>query len=142
LKALLDVNVLIALLDANHVHHDLALGWLQKNGHFGWSSCALTINGCIRIMSNSAYANPMPIAVVIARLREATEASGHESLNCSPSLLDNNLFVPYGLLTSAQVTDTYLLGLAVISGHRFVTFDSRISLRAVRDAKPEHLVVI
>jgi uncharacterized protein len=136
------VNVLIALLDANHVHHESALLWLQKNGHLGWSSCALTVNGCVRIMSNSAYANPMPIAVVIARLREATESSGHESLNCSPSLLDDNLFNPSGFLTSAQVTDTYLLGLAVFNGHRFVTFDSRISLQTVRGAKLEHLVVI
>jgi uncharacterized protein len=142
LKALLDVNVLIALLDANHLHHDLALSWLERNGHLGWSSCVLTINGCVRIMSNPTYANPMPIATVIARLREAIAGSEHESLNCAPSLLDTHLFEPNALLTSAQITDAYLLALAVINNHRFVTFDSRISLRAVRSAKPEHLVVL
>jgi uncharacterized protein len=93
-------------------------------------------------MSNPAYANPMPIAIVIARLMEAVEASEHESLNCSPSLLDKKLFDPNGLLTSAQVTDTYLLGLAVIHNHRFVTFDSRISLRAVQGATAQHLAVL
>jgi uncharacterized protein len=93
-------------------------------------------------MSNPAYANPMPIAIVIARLLEAIEASEHESLNCNSSLLDKKLFDPNGLLTSAQVTDAYLLGLAVIHDHRFVTFDSRISLRAVQGATAQHLAVL
>jgi uncharacterized protein len=142
LKALLDVNVLIALLDANHVHHERAWGWLREHGHLGWSSCAMTINGCVRIMSNPSYANPMPIALVIARLREATGSSKHQFLDCGPNLLDEKLFDANRLLTSAQISDTYLLGVAVVNGHRFVTLDSRISLLAVKDAAKDNLVVI
>jgi predicted nucleic acid-binding protein len=41
-----------------------------------------------------------------------------------------------------QLTDAYLLALAVNNGGRFVTIDSRVSLRAVPDARPEQLVVL
>ena len=42
MRALLDVNVLIALLDPDHVHHRSATGWLVQNLHLGWASCPLT----------------------------------------------------------------------------------------------------
>lgn len=55
MRALLDVNVLIALLDAAHVHHRNARAWLEANIEQGWASCPLTQNGCIRILSQPAY---------------------------------------------------------------------------------------
>jgi uncharacterized protein len=93
-------------------------------------------------MSNTAYANPMPIALVIARLREATNSANHQSLDCGPSLLNEMQFDANKLLTSAQISDAYLLGIAVVNGHRFVTFDARISLQAVRGVVKENLAVI
>ena len=39
-RALLDVNVLIALLDADHIHHQRASQWLARNLAAGWASCA------------------------------------------------------------------------------------------------------
>ncbi len=50
MRALLDVNVLIALLDAGHVHHATASVWLYANVEKGWASCPLTQNGCLRIL--------------------------------------------------------------------------------------------
>ena len=142
MRALLDVNVLIALLDANHVHHAKARAWMSAHGQLGWSSCAITINGCVRIMSNTAYPNAMPLAEIIARLREATQQAGHESLGCDVSLLDPLRFDPNRLLISSQLTDIYLLGLAVAHQQRLVTFDTRISLLAAHGASSEHLVKI
>jgi predicted nucleic acid-binding protein len=55
MRALLDVNVLIALLDAGHVHHDAASSWLAAHIDQGWASCPLTQNGCLRILSADAY---------------------------------------------------------------------------------------
>jgi predicted nucleic acid-binding protein len=55
MHALLDVNVLIALLDSDHVHHARARAWLKENIRHGWASCPLTQNGCIRIMSQPGY---------------------------------------------------------------------------------------
>lgn len=45
MRALLDVNVLIALLDAGHVHHVAAGDWLATHIAQGWASCPLTQNG-------------------------------------------------------------------------------------------------
>ena len=71
MRALLDVNLLIALLIAGHVHHSAATHWLGEhlsNGAVaGWASCPLTQNGCLRILSNRAYAGHQPLAAVAAR---------------------------------------------------------------------------
>lgn len=52
-RALLDVNVLIALLDEAHIHHMLAAAWLERELQHGWASCPITQNGCVRIMSHN-----------------------------------------------------------------------------------------
>lgn len=54
MRALLDINVLIALLDVGHVHHRLATDWLGAHLEQGRALCPLTQNGCIRIFSNPA----------------------------------------------------------------------------------------
>jgi predicted nucleic acid-binding protein len=64
MHALLDVNVLIALLDSDHVHHARARAWLKENIRHGWASCPLTQNGCIRIMSQPGYPNALPATAV------------------------------------------------------------------------------
>jgi len=63
-RALLDVNVLIALLDAAHIHHQRASQWLEQALHHGWASCPLTQNGCLRIMAQPAYPQALPLAAV------------------------------------------------------------------------------
>lgn len=50
MRALLDVNVLVALLDAAHVHHGAASSWLDRNLERGWASCPITQNGCLRVL--------------------------------------------------------------------------------------------
>lgn len=77
MRALLDVNVLIALLDQGHVHHAVARAWLAANIGQGWASCPITQNGCIRTMSQSAYPAPLAPAQVAGRLRAATLAPDH-----------------------------------------------------------------
>jgi len=64
MRALLDVNVLIALLDEGRLHHAAARDWLSRNIKHGWASCSLTQNGCIRILSQPAYPGALPPAVV------------------------------------------------------------------------------
>jgi predicted nucleic acid-binding protein len=46
------------------------------------------------------------------------------------------------VLGHRQVTDAYLLALAVRHEGRFVTFDRRIALGVVPGARAEHLVVL
>jgi uncharacterized protein len=50
MRGLLDANVLIALLDADHASHASAIDWFVANGKHGWASCPITQNGCIRVM--------------------------------------------------------------------------------------------
>jgi uncharacterized protein len=141
-RALLDVNVLIALLDADHLHHACAAAWLAANIRAGWASCAITQNGCVRIMSQPGYPNALPAAGVAQRLREATQAEHHVFVPGDISLLDMQHFDADQLLGHRQVTDAWLLGLAVQHGLRFVTFDGAMPLRVVRGATAEHLVVL
>jgi len=142
MRALLDVNVLIALLDQGHLHHAAARDWLSRNVKQGWASCPLTQNGCIRILSQSAYPGALPPAAVAARLAAATSTDWHEFWPDSLSLLDGSTVNWGGVLGSRQVTDVCLLALAVNRGGRLVTFDRAIPLQAVPGAKPRHLVVI
>ena len=51
MRAFLDVNVLIALLDGGHLHHGLTTAWLARHIDEGWASSPITQNGCIRILS-------------------------------------------------------------------------------------------
>lgn len=142
MRALLDVNVLIALLDTNHVHHRLATVWLEKNTAEGWASCPITQNGCIRIMSQSGYPNPVPAAAVAERLGEAAALPFHTFWPDDASLLTPGQIDWSKILGSRQVTDAYLLALAVEHRGRLATFDKGVPLAAVPGAQPINLEVI
>lgn len=142
MRALLDVNVLIALLDSDHLHHARAAAWLKDNIRSGWASCPLTQNGCVRIMAQAGYPNALPAAAVAARLAEATTTAHHAFWPDAVSLLDAGLIAWNAVLGARQVTDVYLLALAVHQGGRLVTLDRAVQLNAVRGAKSKHLVVI
>ena len=142
MKALLDVNVLIALLDSDHVHHADATDWLANNVEGGWASCPLTQNGCIRIMSQPRYPNALQINDIIGRLQKATSTPYHSFIGDNISLLSTDAFDHLRLLISRQITDIYLLALAVENGCCFVTFDQSIPIAASKRAGAESLVVI
>jgi predicted nucleic acid-binding protein len=76
--ALLDVNVLVAPFDPAHANHEDAHRWFGRNRKHGWATCPITINGCIRVLSNPAYptveATP---AEVTARLRSLCSSIDH-----------------------------------------------------------------
>lgn len=142
MRSLLDVNVLIALLDAGHVHHRLVTDWLQRELHLGWASCPLTQNGCVRIMSQPAYPGVLPAAEIAARLAEASAHPSHQFWPADINLLDVRIFQWAHILGHRQITDAYLLALAVRRKGRFVTLDRRISIQAVMDSASKHLFCI
>jgi len=141
-RALLDINVLIALLDLDHVHHHRARSWLQREASSGWASSPLTQNGCVRVMSQSKYPSPIPTGEVIKRLRDAAATSYHEFWPDDLSILNQTVINNARIHGPKQVTDVYLLDLAVKRAGRFVTFDGSVPLSAVLRAKKEHLAVI
>jgi toxin-antitoxin system PIN domain toxin len=140
MRALLDVNVLIALLDADHTLHRSATAWFAKQAPKGWASCPITQNGCVRIMSHAGYPNSLPAQVVIERLSAACEERLHEFWSDDVSLLDARVVDRARILGPRQLTDIYLLALAVRHGGRFVTFDASVAIDAVKGAKAQHLV--
>jgi uncharacterized protein len=141
-RALLDVNVLVALLDADHADHRRARAWLESEIGSGWASCAITQNGFVRVVSQPRYPSPVPVAAAIERLERATRGERHAFWPCDVSLLDARAINRGFLHGPRQVTDAYLLALAVAHGGRFVTFDGAIPLAAVAGAKPHHLVAL
>ena len=142
MRALLDVNVLVALLDAGHLHHRAATDWLAAHQRMGWASCPLTQNGCLRILSLPSYPNPQPAALVAERLTQASASGSHEFWPDSLSLLEPGRLRWDRVLTSRQITDTYLLALAVACRGRLVTFDRGISIDAVPGAAKKNLVTL
>ena len=124
--ALLDVNVLIALVDRRHVHHEAAHGWFAAAQAQGWATCPLTQNAVLRILGQPRYPNsPGPPAVVAPLVAELIRHPRHRFWPDSLSLLDQSGVDPSRLLEASQLTDTYLLALAVEHSGRPGSFDRR-----------------
>ncbi len=141
--SLLDVNVLIALFDPAHPHHEDAHQWLTRNRKRGWATCPITINGCIRILSNPAYpsftATPDEVA---SHLRVTCSSRDHQWWEDSISILDETAFHMRLLAGHQKITDAYLLGLAIRHKGKLATFDRSIPLKAVAGAQAGHLELI
>ena len=141
--ALLDVNVLVALFDPSHTNHENAHRWFGRNRKFGWATCPITINGCVRVLSSPAYptveATP---AEVTGRLQSLCSATDHHFWADSVSLTDEGLFRLSMIGGHQKITDAYLLGLSVRNHGRLATFDKSIPLKAVHGADPRYLVLI
>jgi toxin-antitoxin system PIN domain toxin len=142
MRALLDVNVLIALLDADHLSHSQATQWFGGHARAGWASCPITENGCVRIMSHPGYPNTLPVRAVTERLAEATASNEHEFWPDDISLLDNRFVDSARIHGPRQITDIYLLALAVRHGGQFVTFDTTLARNAVVGAEEGHVLVL
>jgi len=142
MRALLDINVIIALLDSGHVMHRAARDWMGRELEQGWATCPLTENGVVRIMAQPAYPNRQPAGQVAERLAEACRHGSHQFWPEQISLLQDGLICWERLLGHRQITDAYLLALAVAHGGRLVRFDQRIDPQQVPGATASHLCVI
>jgi toxin-antitoxin system PIN domain toxin len=142
MRALLDVNVLIALLDADHTMHARATHWWAEHAPTGWASCPITQNGCLRIMAHPGYPNALPVSVVVERLREAAASAQHEFWPDDVSLLERRVADSSRIHGPRQITDIYLLALAVHRKGRFITFDGSVPREVVRGAEKHNLVVL
>jgi len=139
---LLDVNVLIALMDPMHDHHDTAHNWFATTGHSHWATCPMTENAILRIMGSTGYPNsPGSPAMVARMLTDLIALPGHLFWADDVSLLNSSLVDLGRLLHSRQVTDSYLLALAHAHGGKLATLDRRLIADAVRQgASTLHLI--
>jgi hypothetical protein len=141
-RYLLDVNVLIALIDPAHVQHDRAHEWFAASGKHAWATCPLTENGVLRIVGSARYPNSPGTPAAVAELFAGLCAlPGHEFWPDGITLLDRQRIDSARLLDSGQVTDTYLLALAVAHSGKLASFDRHLVPDAVNGgAEALHLI--
>jgi uncharacterized protein len=134
---LLDVNALIALIDINHVHNDAMQQWFARNSSLGWSTCPLTENGVVRVLTLPGYKGGSRTASEVVRVLQTlkeTQGEHYRFWEDDISLCDGSLFRLEYLSSNRHLTDLYLLGVAFRHGARFVSFDRNLPWQAVRGA--------
>ena len=128
---LLDVNLLLALTDPMHLHHEAAHAWYAWRGRQSWATCPLTENGFVRVASHASYPNrPGDASVVLGMLQQLCAGPGHAFWPATVTL--RTLLQPQVIMGHGQITDCYLLGLAVAHGGKLATFDQKIQPQMVR----------
>jgi uncharacterized protein len=145
MRALLDVNVWIALIDPAHPHHDVAQNWFGRY-EGGFSSCPIVQNGVLRIMANPSYDSGDDGQYTYPMLFDLYKTSinkvNHEFWPDDVSLLNPQHFNHDTIHSHKQLTDIYLLGLAVAHGGCLVTFDRHIALSHAVGASKRNLIVL
>ena len=144
MRYLLDVNVLIALLDRDHVHSDVAHSWWAGEDHNRFATCPLVENGAIRILSNPNYSSTAKFTAkqVIEKLGEFVKLFDHEFWSEDLSLRDDEVFLADKIYGPRQITDIYLLALANKNDGCLVTFDTGIPTSALVNSNPNSLDVL
>jgi toxin-antitoxin system PIN domain toxin len=127
-SCLLDVNVLIALLWPPHEAHARAQRWFAQNARHGWATCAMTQAGFVRIVSNPIFSRRAvsprdALEVLSGSLQHPAHHFWTEDIGVTEALAH------FGrrLLGHQQITDAYLLGLAIQKKGRLATLDTSLS---------------
>lgn len=140
---LLDVNLLVALFDPTHLHHDAAHHWFEDARQHGWATCPITENGFLRVLSNPAYpGRRTTVAAAADRLRTFQASGGHEFWPGDVSILDSRVATVSHLTGHREITDAYLLALAVHRDGRLATFDRNLRVAAVPGARMDQVTVL
>lgn len=125
---LLDVNALVALAWDSHVHHIAIRRWFAEHGERGWSTCAITESGFVRVSANPAVL-PSPVTVQAARdvMSALRRAGSHRFLSNGVSITADDL---PRVARHRDVTDAVLLTVARRHGVSLVTFDAGVAALA------------
>lgn len=142
-RYLLDVNVLIALTWRNHIHHSTAHRWVERRETLQWASCALTQLAFVRISSNpKILPDAVSPRVACTMLQRLVARPGHRYLPETPALADLSVWSTLGLVGHRQVTDGYLLSLAIHHGARLATLDTGLPMLLSEPSFRESAVVV
>ncbi|MGZ8937819.1 MAG: TA system VapC family ribonuclease toxin [Limisphaerales bacterium] len=143
-KFLLDVNVLVALLWPKHAQHQAAGKWFEKHRKSGWATCPFTEAGFVRITSNPAFSiHSLRPTEAMKLLRENTVAEDHQFWPADFEVDAVNSTFGARMVNHQNLTDAYLLTLAIKRGGVLATFDTGIrKLFAGEDIYRKSLEVI
>ncbi len=143
MRHLLDVNVWVALLDEAHVHHPQALAFVLQ-AQVQIATCPLTENGVIRVLNLPGYSKrgPAGFDAVKGKMQQICTELDHQFWPDSLSLRTDELVNWSRVLGHNQITDVYLLALAVANHGCLITLDHRVALSAVIGAESRHLKLL
>ncbi len=141
---LLDVNVLIAMTWPTHRAHGKVQQWLAHHAREKWATCPFTETAFVRIVSNQAFSpDALTPADAIALLRSNLAHSAHLFWPDDIGLLDAIAHCQERIVGHQQITDAYLLGLALHRKGKLVTLDSSIaSLVAEKNPTRDSIILI
>jgi uncharacterized protein len=125
---LLDVNVLLAMIWPRHAYHDHAIEWFVDHRSEQWATCALTEIGFLRVITNPAFSQFAPGFEEAAEMLIISKRESGSYRFWASDIASDGLTSMFGKRLSGhqQITDAYLLALAVHNRGKLLTFDRRI----------------
>jgi toxin-antitoxin system PIN domain toxin len=129
-------------VDEGHVAYKAVRAWLHHSAGKHWATCPLTQAGFVRIISSLQFhEQPISVAQAFELLRAITERPGHRFWPMDITLAEAVKPFRERLFGHRQVTDAYLLGLAIKNKGRLVTLDPGIETLA-GEAYRQHVTVL
>lgn len=116
---LLDANVLIALLAAEHIHHEAAEAWLVAEDR-RFATCPITEGSLVRLLLREGQ-TAESAQVVVSGL------AAHPNHEFWPDDIPYKDVAMQGVIGHRQVTDAYLAQLARSRNGRLATFDQGLA---------------
>lgn len=141
-ETLLDASVLIPHLWKEHQFHGAVQRWMSRNSHAGWATCAVTQSAFVRVLSSPGFSKRAVSPQDAADLLEENLAHPHHRYWRDDRGLIEAIRRVKPLQTHREVTDGYLLGLALRHKGRLLTMDRGIAKLLPEDADPEVLEII
>jgi uncharacterized protein len=137
---LLDVNVLVALTEQDHVHHKIVTRWFNASGRHDWGICPFTEAGYLRVLARTRE-DAHTVEEVGEMLVDLAAQPGYRYWPISADW--KTIAAPFRgrIFGARQITDAWLLGLAVKENGVLVTLDRAIRYLAGDDFS-RHLLVL
>jgi uncharacterized protein len=123
---LLDANVLIALAWPEHSAHEQASRWFAHHARGGWATCPITQAALVRVLSNPAFSQrALTPSKALQVLSRNVELPGHHFWSDSIDLRQAMERMPTVLTGHQQITDAYLVALAIRNRGKLATLDRK-----------------
>ena len=141
---LLDANALIALGWTQHEHHEKISRWFRGHSREGWATTAFTQAAFVRVIAQPAFSGQsIGIADIVELLLRNTAHPKHRLLPLDFGFGEVMGWCTGGLLGHRQVTDAWLLALAIRHKVKLLTFDAGIrQLLATPQERQQHLSIL
>ena len=143
MTALLDLNIFVALAWPAHEHHASARNWFLSRGRSKWATCPITQLGFVRLLSNPAFSpDSLTAGEALELLAKNVSRPAHEFWPDAlpvPRALKPLMRDGFGY---RQITDAYLLSLAVSHNARLATFDRGLTEFAARTKIGSHVELV